>query len=112
MSVSLRLLPYYMQGEGSNFSGEILNVRYQEDQDELFARIQALPQIEVDAGFASYKGRNEEGEECFGETLETPYCEPLTYTKAVHLKTCGIEGAAGAYVQALRDDHKIALYWC
>jgi len=105
MGFDLALLPMV---DSEDFSHEILEVR----NHELFGLIKELPQLGVYHDFYSYLGSDERDQRtCYGKTIETPYGKQLTYTLAKHLKTVGLTGPTGAYVAALDNSTKIALYW-
>lgn len=106
MALDLKLLPIR---EHDSYSHEIINV---EREHETFEKIKKLCPVEnVLAGFHSYLSRSGDGPTCYGLTVDTPYEEPLQYTKAAHLKPF-LAGPEGAFVNALPDSCKIALYWC
>ena len=106
MSLELKLLPMRCC---ENFSHEVLIVR---DFDSI-SSIGALPSLDVPSGFHSYLSRNDDCEAShYGETVATPYGERLTYTLAKHLKKISIGGPEGAFISALDDQVKVALYWC
>jgi len=106
MSLELKILPFDSSGL---FSNEVLSVK----QPECFDAIKALPQLEVEEPVNTYLAYIEEIDRtAYGPTSETPYGEALTYTQAKHLKTVGLIGPVGAYINALQDNVKIALFWC
>lgn len=104
--IDLNLLPY----DASFFSHTVLQV----DRDyELYDKIKALPNMEVNDGFTSYLSRDDKYEEPhYGETVINPYGERVVFVLARDLKTVGIPGPTGAYVKELDDRCKVALYWC
>ena len=104
MSLELSLLPMI---DHDSFSHEVLTVR---DWD-LMDKIRKLPQLDIPDHFNSYLSREGDLDTHYGRTIETPYGERLTYTQAKHLKSIGLTGATGAYVNALDNDIKIGLFW-
>lgn len=109
MSIDLTLLPFDCDSELLSFSHNVLQLNRDYD---LFGKIDKLPQLEVPNNFSSYLSRDEEYEEPhYGNTTETPYGNKLQYTTAGELKKCNINGPAGAYINALPDQNKVALYW-
>jgi hypothetical protein len=107
MSIYLKLLPFY--GGDSSFSHEVLCV----DQDyELYGRIRALPSMKIMDRFVTYLCRDDTCEEVhYGDTIEDPYGDRLEFVLAIDLKKVGIPGPTGAYVAAMKDRDRIALYW-
>ena len=110
MGVDLKLLPFDCDLEVLCFSHTVLNV----DRDyALFDRIKEVPSIRVREGFTSYLSRDDAYEEThYGDTTEDPYGDPVRYVLASDLKTIGLPGPTGAYIEALDDDNKVALFWC
>lgn len=110
MGVDLALLPYYGNSdEFNNFSHTVLQCNRNRD---LFEMIEDVPSLDVDDGFCSYLSRDDKNEEShYGVTVETAYGNRLKYTQAKHLKPLIIDGPVGAYIQALDDNHRVALYW-
>ncbi|MCA9340429.1 MAG: hypothetical protein KDA17_05935 [Candidatus Saccharibacteria bacterium] len=105
MSLDLSLLP---MRDSSDFSHEVIRVKNCEDIDKVLK----LPALEIQDGFNSYLSRNDDYEEIhYGETTETPYGERLTYTLAKNLKSINIGGPEGAFINALDDATKVALFW-
>ena len=110
MGVDLKLLPFDCDLEMLSFSHTVLNVRR---NYELFERIRALPSIRAPKQFTSYLSRDADYEEPhYGVTTEDPYGDPVRCVLAGDLKTIGIPGPTGAYIDALDDDNKVALFWC
>ena len=110
MGVDLKLLPFDCDMEILSFSHTVLNVRR---SYELFEHIRALPSYCVPKGFTSYLSRDDAYEEThYGDTTEDPYGDPVRCVLASDLKIIGIPGPTGAYINALDDDNKIALFWC
>jgi len=106
MSLNLNLLPML---DSNGFSHEVLKVR----DYEVLEKIKKLPQMEIDDGFNSCLSRNDEYEEYhYGETVETPYGERLTWVLAKDLKEVGLQGCAGAFINAMSDRDRVAIYWC
>ena len=106
MSLELKLLPMRCC---ENFSHEVLIVR---DFENIIS-IRELPSLDVQDGFHSYLSSNDDyAEPHYGETVDTPYGERLTYTLAKHLKKINMGGPEGAFINALDDHVKVALYWC
>lgn len=109
MGLDLSLLPYDCDMESLTFSHTVLQV---ERDYELYEKIQKLPSEKVDKSFSSYLSRDDKYEEShYGETIENPYGEPVVCVLAGSLKTVGIPGPTGAYINALEDDNKVALFW-
>ena len=109
MALELILMPFFGDGKTSNFSHALIPCS---GNRENFSTISKLPSMDVDEGFNSYESRDGEYEEPhYGETLYTPYGERLQWTHAKYLKPLITEGPEGAYVNALDDQHKVALYW-
>lgn len=109
MGLDLTLMPFFGDGKSANFSHSLIPCDRNRDK---FQAIMKLPAMDVDDGFISYASRDDKYEEPhYGETIETPYGERLQWTQAKHLKPLITEGAVGAYVQALDDGHRVALYW-
>jgi hypothetical protein len=106
MSLKLYLLPYYADGKTTDFSRSVIEASYTDDND-----VNNCTQLPVEENFESYLSRDgKDKEPHYGITLHTPYGDRLTYTHAGELKPF-ILGAAGAYINALDDMHKVALYW-
>ena len=110
MGVDLKLLPFDCDLEMLSFSHTVLNV----DRDYmLFDKIKELPSAPVREDFTSYLSRDDAYEEPhYGDTTEDPYGDPVRYVLAGDLKTVGIQGPTGAYIDVLDDDNKVALFWC
>jgi hypothetical protein len=111
VGVYLRLLPFDADSDDLHFSHTVLNVRRDED---LWDAVERTGQFPVPDDFNSFLCRNQE--ECeathYGNTVETPYGERLTYTLAKNLKGIAFKpDAVAAYINALDDDVKVALYW-
>lgn len=112
MGLDLKLLPFDADFDGLHFSHTILNVHRDRD---LWACVKQTEQFPVPDDFTSFLcGKQDEYEEKhYGNTVETPYGERLTYTAAKNLKGIAFEpDAVAAYINALDDDVKVALYWC
>ncbi|MCP4102000.1 MAG: hypothetical protein GY750_11305 [Lentisphaerae bacterium] len=106
MGLDLTLLP---MRDSNDFSHEVLRVT---DWDKLEA-IQSLRQMEIDDGFNSYVSRDDAYEDThYGETIETPYGERLMWVLAKDLKTVGLTGPVGAFIEAMNDRDRVALFWC
>ena len=109
MGVDLKLLPM-RYGIGSNFSHEIIEVVRCRD---MFDRINAIPSFPVSDGFscslASFD--HDDVDSGQGEVVEDFYGQRLRYTLACELKKVGIGGPEGAFVDALKDDVPIVLFW-
>lgn len=84
-------------------SREVLGV----DDDEKYGIIESLISFEVDDDFNSYLNTNG-----YGSTIEDRYGDRIKYVLARDLKTVGLSGPVGAFVSALNDMQRIALYWC
>ncbi len=107
MSLDLNLLPIRNKND---FSHEILRVQ---DYEDVYPKIRKLRQMEIDDNFNSYLSRNGDyEEEHYGETLMTPYGERLMWVLAKDLKTVGLTGTAGAFIDEMNDRDRVALYWC
>lgn len=110
MGVDLKLLPFDCDLEILSFSHTILNVSR---NYKLFENIRTLPSLKVPKNFTSYLSRDDAyGESHYGDTTEDPYGNQVCYVLAGDLKTVGIPGPTGAYINALDDDNKVALFWC
>lgn len=111
MGVDLILLPFDGDIPGVLcFSQTVLPVPRNR---KLFEEIEQLPNTKVPKGFTSYLSRDDEYEEPhYGDTTINPYGEPVVYVLAGWLKKVGLLGATGAYINALDDSAKVALYWC
>ena len=119
MALDLKLLPYFLGGKNDecNHSQSIIEMSINR---ELFDKIMIIEDISgrnVKPDFHSYLSTDwKTGENCYGETIETPYGEKLKFVKAEHLQKIFKEGENNlpehAYILALDPDHKIALYWC
>lgn len=71
-----------------------------------------LPTMSVNDGFTSYMSHEGFSEEPhYGETLNTPNGDQLQWTHAKYLKPILTEGPESAYIRALDDGCRIALYW-
>lgn len=105
MGIDLFLLPYWRD---ANFSHTILDC---DRNYEVFDRVRARHQIPVKDDFCSFLSRGKDGEHRYGKTLTTPYGERLTFCLAKDLKICGFTGPIGAYIDAMEDNHRVALYW-
>lgn len=107
MGIYLKLLPFY-HGD-SNFSHEILDVV--QDYD-LFDEIRVLPSMEVDDEFDSFYSRDGQfNGHHYGVTEKDAYGNRLKWVLAKDLRLVGIPGPTGAYVAAMKDRDRIALYW-
>lgn len=105
MGVDLMLLPY----DSSFFSHTILQV---ERDYALHDKIKRLPAMEVDDDFTSYASRDDEYEDThYGNTTKDAYGDRVLFVLAKDLKTVGIPDPTGAYIKALDDKCKIALFW-
>jgi hypothetical protein len=105
MGMDLKLLPFCGDGITSNFSHTVLDCPRNYD---VFEKVRKIPQMPVDDDFNSYFS----DELHYGQTHETPYGYRLTWCRAKDLKKCGFTGPVGAYLEKLKDRHKVALYWC
>lgn len=134
MGLDLSLLPLQTDPDMDwGFSHTILDLWRCRD---LFDKIGELDVIErPDFKFLCYLSRHPEaeegkycgleGEHCYGELTETPYGDPLTWTKAGALASVmedyyqnteddnrpRINLAAIAYLRLLDPDTPVALYW-
>ncbi len=107
MGIYLKLLPFF---DGvRNCSHEILDV---EQDYDLFDRIRDMPSMEVDDDFTSFYSRDGQFEgHHYGNTEEDAHGERLRWVLAKDLKLVDIPGPTGAYVAAMNDRDRIALYW-
>ena len=108
MGIDLKLLPFYM-GEAA-FSNDVISIQRNYD---MFDQIKKLPMMRVPdefSGLVSMGGDYQE--QHWGTVVEDRYGDAVKYVLAKDLKTINISGAAGAYVNAMEDEHKIALFWC
>jgi len=110
MGVDLKLFPMYMGGKHHQFSLEILQYRpNKEDYDS----IKAVDQYPVDSDFSTYiPDKRTEMEEDAGECQRDCYGNQVTWAFAKDLKRCSIPNPQRAYIHALDDLHKVAIYWC
>ncbi len=117
MGVDLTLLPFDADRANLSFSHSVLGI---ERRRELWDLILEMEIDVVPNGFTSYLSRLENGETGYGETMETPYGEPLKYTKAERLVSLAHHEevrnnfknrAVWAYLMELPPETKIALYW-
>lgn len=105
MSLQLNLLPFKIN---SNFSQEVI----QADQCDAYEKIKALNKMQVDDGFNTFMSRDNSYKGAhYGKTTKTSYGEPLMWVISKDLKTVGLTGTAGAYVAAMDDRDRVALYW-
>lgn len=114
MGLDLYLLPFSSPpGTGLAFSHNVLDC----GRDyEFFDALQHLPQTPVPRDFTSYLSRDDKYEEShYGSTLDTPYGEVLTYTLAGEIKPLTSDnprnGPVLAFIRALPDSTRVALYW-
>lgn len=111
MSVDLTLLPYGYGGwvtDEMDWSHDALQVFEARD---LWDKIKALDANLVEPDFHSYVSRDSKYEEShYGNTTEDPYGNKVKWVHAKDLKPLLI-GPPGAFINALKDDHKVALFW-
>lgn len=118
MGVDLALLPFDFESDRFSFSHTVLNTERRKDLWEEIARLESKA---VPDGFNSYVSRNDDYEEShYGETLETPYGDRLTYVLASDLLAFwdhpGVKDeeknrAVWAYLNCLNPQTKVALFW-
>lgn len=108
MGMDLKLLPFYM-GEAV-FSNDVISVQRNYD---VFDRIRKLAVEEVPATFSGLVSMDEDyDDQHWGKVTEDRYGDVVKYVLAKDLKMINISGPVGAYVEAMEDEHKIALFWC
>lgn len=111
MGFGLRLLPFDADFDDLHFSHTVLDVHR---DSNLWRAVNAVEQFPVPDDFMSFSCENQkEYEEThYGNTIETPYGERLTYAIAKNLKGIAFKpDAVAAYINALDYDVKVALYW-
>lgn len=113
MGVDLRLLPFDHDNGTFAYSHTILNF---DGSYEFYDRINKLPQMPVPPDFTSFCGRSKKHDDtCYGETVETPYGEPVKFALAGDLAKVKLDGrwqeATQAYLKRLPPEAKVALYW-
>jgi len=108
MGPDLTLIPMGSDSPEWGFGHELIDLERNRD---LFYKIMELPTSAVPKNFSTFRGKGEDGEHCYGDTQKTPYGEPLTAVTMGELKMLGIPGPPGAYVEASRDEQRVALYW-
>lgn len=111
MSLDLKLLPFDHDDGKFPFSHTVLRTYGGYELGEKLSKCNQLP---VPERFSSYLSRNDDYEEShYGETIETPYGERLTYTTAEEILKAVPENhpAAWAYLKALPPQTKVALFW-
>ena len=132
MSLDLTLLPY--NSEHVNYSHIVLSL--QTNSRDLFEEIERLSKEEtlnsiefisekqvngeVEKNFASYLGKDEEGETAYGDTIEDEYGLPIRWVRASVLqgltnhdsvKRHLLNKQAWGYINSCPPDMRIALYW-
>ena len=106
MGLDLKLLP---MRNSNMFSHEVLIV----DDHDKFAAIMEISSMEIEDGFTSFLSSDAAFEEThYGDTTETPYGERLMWVQAKQLKAMGLSGPTGAFVAAMKDHDRVALFWC
>lgn len=119
MGVDLRLLPIECEHENLWYSHSMLSLERRRELWPLFAELEKTSGV-VDPSFTSFCGRQDNGENGYGKTLETPYGQPLTYLTAEQILTLKdheavqdntTNRAIWAYLAHLNPKMKIALYW-
>lgn len=114
MSLDLALLPFDYDGGSFSYSHTVLRTY---GGYELHDKIKQCNQLPVSDDFTSYLSREGDGDRDthYGKTTTTPYGERLTFTTAQELIRATTEGDIGpatwAYINALKPQTKIALYW-
>lgn len=108
MGVDLKLLPFYM-GKAA-FSNDVISVQRNYDVFDQIKKLSAMKVPNEFNGLVSMGGDYEE--QHWGKVVEDKYGDIVKYVIAKDLKTINISGPAGAYVKAMEDEHKIALFWC
>jgi hypothetical protein len=112
MGLDLKLLPFDADFDGLHFSHTVLNVRRDSD---LWVCVKQTEQFPVPNDFTSFccNDQAEYEEWHYGVTTKTSNDKQLTYTAAKNMKGIAFKpGAVAAYINALDDDVKVALYWC
>jgi len=110
MSLSLQLLPM-RKTRSRSFSHEILDAPL---GDGLFERIIALNMLPMPSYFTCYLAKigDEDDEHTgYGEVREDSWGDRLKFTVASELKTVGIPGPVGAFINALDDGVEVVLFW-
>lgn len=115
MGVDLRLLPFDADRGEFAYSHTILELGRDYALHEKIRKLRSMP---VPSGFTSFSGRGDDGDTCYGATIETPYGEPVEWVLAgelcaIELEEGGtyIERAIWAYLSHLPPQTKVALYW-
>lgn len=112
MGLDLKLLPFDADFDGLHFSHTVLDVHRNRG---LWPCVKQTEQFPVPDDFTSFccSDQAEYEEWHYGVTTKTSNDEQLTYTTAKNLKGIAFKPAAvAAYINALDDDVKVALYWC
>lgn len=120
MGIDLTLLPVEFESSDKElaYSHSILHLPRWYD---FFEEVRKCPMREMQGRFATFMGRSEDGEYAYGDTKQDAYGSPIYFVWAKDLKKAMAKmpetGAdwcfrsAKAYVDAMPDDGKIALYW-
>lgn len=108
MGLNLTLLPLEGNENDGMFSFSVLPL----DQDrEAFDKIKNIPGYKVMCVLKTYISRDGDKETHYGPTSHDAYGEAIHWCFAGALKDCAIGGPAGAYIDALHNTHKVALFW-
>lgn len=108
MGEELKLLPFYM-GDG-DFSNDVISVKR---DCNIFDKIRTLASKNVPDGFSGLTSDDGDCEDQhWGNVTEDRYGNKVKYVLAGDLKTVNIPGSAGAFINVMKDDDKIALFWC
>ena len=109
MGIDLTLLPFDCDHDNLSFSHTVLQLPRDYG---LYDRIRGIPKTKIPDGFHSYVSRDGEYEEPhYGTTTTDSYGDEIECATAGGLKTVGIEGPTGAYINALPDDCRVAIFY-
>ena len=114
MGIDLSLLPYAWEGTGEpNFAHDVLDLPRRSVLFDAITAIEKEHGVKVESGFNSYLSGDDAYEDThYGETLETPYGDRVKWITAKHLKVLALlDGPQGAFIRALDDNHRVALFW-
>lgn len=116
MGLDLRLLPFDADRDDLHFSHTILGCARDYDLFDAVHDVASERGLVVPSDFWTFLGMRG-GEHGYAVTTETPYGDPLRYVLAGDLKPLTAlahrcNEAVWAYINALPDETKVALYWC